>query len=85
MMPKFEKKFLQVPSGQHSAKFSKKICNCFLHSLFQPRAAMSYGSLGNVGSFSNLLTYSDVVLHLDKTLLHINISTNIHIEIFKGL
>lgn len=71
MMPKFGKKFLHVSSGQHSAKFSKKKkkkLQLLLHSLFQPIAAMSYGSFGNVGSFSNLLTYSDVFLHLVKTL-----------------
>lgn len=69
MMPKFGKKFLHVPSGQHSAKFSKKKkLQLLLHSLFQPIAAMSYGSFGNVGSFNNLLTYLDVVLHLVKTL-----------------
>lgn len=47
---------------------SAKNLQLLLHSLFQPIAAMSYGSFGNVGSFNNLLAYSDVVLHLVKTL-----------------
>lgn len=47
---------------------SAKNLQLLLPSLFQPIVAMSYGSFGNVGSFSNLLTHSDVVPHLDKSL-----------------
>lgn len=84
-MPKFGEKFLHVPSGQHCAKFSKKFATASAF-LFQPIAAMSYGSLGNVGSFSSLLTHSDVVLHLDKTLFsYTYIQAHTYAEISKGL
>jgi len=68
MMPKSGKKLSACPKWtKFCSEIQQKNLQLLPHTLFQHIFGMSYSGLGNVGSLSNLLTYSSAVLHLDKS------------------